>query len=366
MLKDRKFLILIGLIIFLPLFTIVLTSMLQGCQKKGTTYEAYEKNMLVAAKNYFNKNKILPKNESEIAKVSLTTLIDKRYIKSSNRTLKDSSCKGSVTVRLNGSSLEKNKGGFLNYNVYLKCSKYETNTLGSKLKENIVTSKSGLYESEDGYIFKGDKVNNYINFYNKDYRIMGITSNGLVRLIREEYEPISRMWDNKYNVEVKQSYGKNIYEDSLILKYLMQDYFNEKILSKTAREHVVSNDSCIGKRSLTDTSISKKNDCSQTIKNQFVSLMTVSDYALASTDPDCKKITDRSCNNYNYLKNVTTSTWTSNGVSENTYEIFSLDGGVIMEKSANEYGYYNIIISIDENEKIESGNGTEDDPFIIK
>lgn len=366
MLKDKKFLILIGLIILLPLFTIILTSMLQGCQKNGTTYEMYEKNMINAAKNYFSKNEILPKNEGEVAKVSLSTLVNKKYIKSSSRALKDNSCKGNVTVRLNGSSLEKNEGGFLNYTVYLKCNKYETDTLGSKLKENIVTSKSGLYKSEDGYIFRGDKVNNYINFYNKDYRIMGITSAGLVRLIRAEYEPISRMWDNKYNIEVKQSYGKSIYEDSLILKYLLQDYNNDKRISKLAKEHVVANDTCIGKRSSNDKSISKQTDCNQILKNQFVSLMTVSDYALASTDPDCKKITDRSCNNYNYLKNVSTSTWTSNSVSENTYEVFSLDGGVIMAKNANEYGYYNMIIYIDENEKIVSGKGTYEDPFIIK
>ena len=366
MLKDKKFLILIGLIIFLPLFTIVLTSIMRGCQNRGSSYNLYEKNMIKAAEKYFKRNHTEPDKEGEFVRVSLDTLVSNNYIKSSSSSLKDSSCTGYVTARLNGSSVEKNKGGFVNYLVNLECQKYKTETLASLLKKDIVTSKSGLYKVGNEYIFKGDEVKNYITFHDKNYRIMGITSDGFVKMIKVDNEPVSKTWDSKYNIEVKQSYGKTIYSDSNILKSLTNDYLYDKKISKEARKHIVATDTCIGKRSINDITISKQIDCQETIPNQFISLIGVSDFALASADPDCNNITTRSCNNYNYLKNIAYETWTTNAVTENSYEVLTLNGGVIMPEIANKYMKYNIIIHIDANEKIQSGIGTEEEPYLIK
>jgi hypothetical protein len=58
------------------------------------------------------------------------------------------------------------KDDSLNYIVNLECEKYSTVKLIDKLKEDIVTSKSGLYVTNDGYIYKGDKVNNFVSFDN--------------------------------------------------------------------------------------------------------------------------------------------------------------------------------------------------------
>ena len=366
MIRDKKFLILVGLIIFLPLLTILLTSMLQGCENRGSSYNVYEKNMIKAAEKYFRMNKLEPTIEGKTSRVSLSTLVSNKYIKSSESYLKDSSCTGSVIARMNGVSLEKNKGGFVNYLVNLNCKNYKTPTILENLKEMSSDAKSGLYQVGSEYIFKGEKPKNYISFYDKDYRIMGITSDGLIKLIRSEYEPLSRMWDNKYNLETKQSNGKTIYKDSLILSYLTDDYLNEKKIKSDARKHIIANNVCIGKRSRTDSRISKEIDCQEIIPNQLISLMTASDFFLASSDPDCTSTASRSCNNYNYLKKVANSSWTSNSVTENTHEVLNLSGGIIIAQNANIYNFYNIIIYIDGNEKIKSGSGTEEDPFIIK
>lgn len=366
MLKDRKFLILVGLIIFFPLLTLILTASLQGCENRGSNYQVYEKNMIRAAEKYFKKNKILLKSEGKTARVSLNTLVSNNYIKSSENALKDSTCKGSVVARMNGISQEKNKDGFVNYLAFLECKKYKTQTLGELLKESITETKSGLYKFDDEYIFKGDDVKNYITFFDKNYRIMGITSNGLVKLIKTESEPITRMWDNKYNIEVKQSFGKTIYSDSMILKYLTNDYFTEKKISSEARKHLVANNTCIGRRSKKDFSISRQLDCQDIIENQFITLMNVSDYALASIDPDCNSVVSRSCNNYNYLKNVASSSWTPNSVTENSYEALNISGGTIVAQNASQYNYYSIVIFIDMNEKVSSGEGTVENPYIIK
>ena len=362
---DKKFLILAGLIISFPIVTIILLSVLQGCQRSNDSYKDYEKKMTQAAMKYFKTNNLIPTVEGRTSKVSLSTLVSKNLIKDASKALKDSSCSGNVTVRLNGSSLEKNEGGFLNYIANLKCKDYETPTILGLTKQNVVTEGSGLYYFNGEYIFKGDKVKNYIRFYDKDYRILGITNDGLARLVGSESESIMRMWDSKYNSEAKFAYGKTIYKDSLILGYLLDDYFNKKKINLEARKHLAAHDVCIGKRAKKDIRISKEIDCSDIIENQLISIMTISDYFLASNDEECDSIISRTCNNYNYLYHVASSTWTTNAVTDNTYEVFYVGGGNASVLNANEYNYYNVVIYIDANEKISSGSGTLEDPFII-
>ena len=361
MLNDKKFWVLVALIVILPIFTIILSIVFQSCGNNGSAYDAYEKKMITAAKKYLRVNDISPKAEGEIVKISLNTLVENKYIK-----LSDSTCNGSVSVRKNGSLIEKTNGGFLNYLANLNCKKYNTNTLNRVLKENIVTEGSGLYSVNGEYIYKGNKPKNYITFYDKKYRIMGITEDGLVKLIKIDTEPVARIWDNKYNIDVKQSYGKNIYKDSELLRYLNEDYMNKKKITEDVRMHIVSNDVCIGKRSKNDFSISKAVDCQEILENQVLTVMNVSDYALASLDVDCNSIVSRSCNNYNYLKGFSTFTWTTNPVLENTYEVFFNSGGVISYQNANQYTNYNIVLYIDGDEKVKGGIGTEEDPYIIK
>ena len=363
---DKKLLFLAGLLIFLPIFTILLLATLQSCSNSGNSYEKYEKLMHKSAERYLKKNKLIPKNSSEVFVVKLNTLVTKEYIKSPEDELGDASCTGSVKVRRNGLIESKETEGYLNYTVNLNCKNYKTKTLKDILLSQEIQNKSGLYLVDNQYIFKGDRPKNYINFYGKDYRIMGITEKGYIKLIRSEAEPISRSWDNKYNIDAQKAYGKNIYGDSLILRYLIEDYSNPKKINKQAKQHIVSNDVCIGKRSVNDINIDKAADCSEILSNQVVSMLTMSDYALASNDPDCLNLKSRSCSNYNYLYNVASSTWTSNVVTDNSYDVFYVGDGIINSISANKYNSYNIVIYIDGDETITNGSGSLDDPYVIK
>ena len=360
---DKKVLILAGLIIILPIFTMLLLVFLQSCSNGSNSYENYEKTMIKSAERYLKINKLLPKNESEVSVVKLDTLVAKNYIKSPEKQLKDGSCSGFVKVRKNGIIPDKNNEGFLNYIVNLKCKDYSTESFKKILMDNLVNTGSGLYSVGNEYIFKGDKPKNYFSFFGKEYRIMGIDSKGYIKIVKSEAEPISRSWDNKYNVEAKHTYGKNIYSDSLILQYLLLDYQNPKKINKETKKHIVSNDLCIGKRSSKDYSIDKTIDCSEVIGNQLVSLMNISDYALASTDPDCNTTNSRSCSNYNYLYRIASSTWTPNSNSENSYEVFYLGNGMMYLDSANQYNEYNIIVYIDGDETGITGEGTLDNPY---
>ena len=94
--------------------------------------------------------------------------------------------------------------------------------------------------------------------------------------------------------------------------------------------------------------------------------MNVSDFAMASADPDCHTTRDRSCNNYNYLSNVAPSTWTMNSINDNSYEALFISGGLQGHQNANLYNEYSIVIYIDGNEPYTSGDGSSNNPYSIE
>lgn len=362
---DKKFLIMAGGIILLPILIIIFLAIIQGCSGGVSTHEEYEQKMISSATKYFKDKKKEPSEEGETATVKLDKLVSEGYIKSTEKLLGDTSCKGEVKVRRNGASVEINDGGFLNYTVDLVCDKYETTHLIDKITEEIVTSESGLYQVGEELIFKGDKVKNYISIYDFTYRIVSVDKDGILKLVRTEPEIASRLWDNKYNVEVNYSYGINLYKDSSILTYLMKDYENAKKVNKKTKQIIVAYDVCIGRRSSADYSISKEVDCSEKLEKQVISMLNASDFAMASADPNCNSVIAKSCKNYNYLSKIATSTWTMNASSENTYEVFFISNGLLEHQNANVYNEYNTVIYIDGDELYTTGEGTATKPYII-
>ena len=362
---DKKFLITVGGIILIPVVLLVFLAIIQACGNRKMSYEKYETKMIAAAKNYIKSEKIDLTKESETEVISIKKLVDGGFIKSTEKLLDDTTCKGNVTVRRNGQVVEANEGGYLNYIPNLECDKYSTVHLNDKLMESLTTTEAGLYQVGNEYIFKGEKPKNYINFYGKEYRIMSIDSNGIVKLVRSETELNSRMWDSKFNTEVNRTVGKNIYKDSKIRSYLMEDYLNVKKIKKDARQHIVSYNACIGKRSASDYSISREIDCNEILENEVISLVNVSDYFMASLDPECNSTSARSCNNYNYLYYMPLSTWTLNSSSDTSYDVIYVSNELTTFETANTNASYNIVIYIDGNELYTTGKGTSNDPYVI-
>ena len=298
---DKKFLIIVGCIVCMPILLIIVLALIRGCDRK-ISYEKYEEKMITAFESYIKDKKKAPEVEGETFSISLDKLVEKEYIKSTEKLLEDDSCEGTVTVRNNGVSIENNGDGFLNYTVDLECKDYSSVHLVDKLMEDLTTSESGLYQVGDEYIFKGDKVDNYIMLSQIPYRIMSIDKDGILKLIKIDPESPSKMWDDKFNIETNRNSGINLYKDSKMIYYLLDDYNNTKRISNDTKKHLIAYDVCIGKRSNLDASISKENDCSLKLEKQIVSLINVSDYALASLDSNCIDLRSRSCNNYNYLR----------------------------------------------------------------
>ena len=64
--------------------------------------------------------------------------------------------------------------------------------------EKIVTEGSGLYKVGSNYEYKGNDVNNYLNFNNQIFRILRVNQDGSVDAV---YSGTSAelMWNSKYD-----------------------------------------------------------------------------------------------------------------------------------------------------------------------
>lgn len=360
-LSKKNLYLLIGLLSF-PIVLILFLMILKCCSGGKQSYEAYEKSMTSSAQKYFENKNLMPIEEGGEVTVSLDDLVNEGYISSSLKKLKDDSCTGSVTVKNHGASFKENNGGFYVFIPNLVCDDYKSIHLIDKIKEGIVTEKSGLYDMGDELIFKGAKVNNYVSFFDKTYRIISIDSNGIMKLVKDTPEKETEVWDYKYNVDVENAYGKNDFSDSYILDSLSDLYLKT---SDKQKKHLVAYSVCYGNRSISNLSVDKNIECSKSIDNQFISMINTYDFVRASYDVDCKNINDGACHNYNYLFDILRTTWTVNGDLDTSYKVYYYSQGYIFLTKANSAKKFNIVIYLDANELYKKGDGSLDNPYVI-
>ncbi|MBR3898271.1 MAG: hypothetical protein IKJ43_03205 [Bacilli bacterium] len=70
----------------------------------------------------------------------------------------------------------------------------------SNLTNDVVTTGSGLYDNGDGsYVYKGNDPYNYVTFNNELWRIVSISSNGQLKIIKDEKLTEDRVFDSNGN-----------------------------------------------------------------------------------------------------------------------------------------------------------------------
>lgn len=328
----------------------------KGITETNVSYEKLESMMLNAAGRYFEQNG-LPDIDGETKQVSLPNLVSEGFLKPLSKLTKDTTCNGYVKVN--------NNGGYNLFIPYLECSEYKTKTLADAIKANLTTAGDGLYEKDGEYIFKGEHVNNYVQFANSLWRIIKIDKNNNVKLIMTQAYKEKVTWDDRYNVTTNSNTGINSYDVSRIKEKLTDIYNTEKMFSENVKKHIVSTDICVGKRSINNFSLDNKDLCDKVLEKQFLSLIDVTEYYNASLDTNCKALSDLSCDNYNYFSSFFTSGWTITGVLENTYEVYKSIAGEPYANKANTTNSIYLVLHVSGNEKFISGSGTETDPFII-
>lgn len=357
--KLKKIIIIVlGCFIILFLFLFMMSS----CSKKITP-QSLETKIVENAKNYYKLHKEELPGKNVVTTISLGDLVNKGIIKELDKLLdKDTNCAGTLTI--------ENNNDYYMYSPNLSCtstnSTYITENLKDKLLENIVTSGNGLYKIGNSYYYRGDNLDNYIIFDGLLWRITKINSDNTIRLIEaNRREPV--VWDDRYNEDTKASTGINNYSynnlNSRIIEHLNDIYSNETVLTNDGKGFIKETSLCIGKRTTIETINDGSIECSETLPNQYLGLLQLNEYMIASLDSNCLSTTSTACKNYNYLADFSNSYWTLTSNSENTNQAYKINT-TIMSATTSNTGMARMVINISENTNI-TGTGTETDPYIV-
>lgn len=323
------------------------------------SYDKIEDKMVSAAEKYYEANEdLLPKEEVSKVEVDAETLAKKGYMQDLNSyTDKNVSCSGKVVVLRNGDNYD--------YIPKLDCGEdYNTLSLAKKLIDtDLVTESDGLYEIDGEYVYRGEKLNNYVKFAGMNFRVLRITSDNEIRLIQVDNVK-QEDWDNRYNAEKKTTAGINDFNVSRIKDNLEEIYNGETFKAKD-KAKIIPKQLCIGKRYEDDASKSGYTECDVLTEEYYpLGLIQLNEFLIASIDEGCVGIKSRQCTNYNFLAGFNKNYWTLTANKSNTYQVYYID---IMPQIglARKPAGIKLVINISGEINYASGNGTLEEPYVI-
>ena len=350
-----------GLLIILWLVSVIMP--------KSYTYEQVEEIMKKAAIEYFAEYpENLPKGEGQGIEIDCANLVAAGKMKDlSNYVGEGNACTGTVQVQKSGDD-------YL-YTPYLNCGEeYATMELYKAVvsQGTVNQGQYGLYRIGSDYVFRGEKVNNYVELDEGLWRIVKINAKGNVVLVKDEAVGSPVPYDDRYNEEKEWKSGINAFGASRLKDSIENMYQNpdkdlkEVFLSKEDKQRIVTFNLCVGKRAESDTGNDNSIECKTTQANTKVGLLTVSDYMRASIDSNCTTTISKSCTNYNYLK-TDFSWWSVTANSASTSEAYLIDdGGSIESNMTTIYAYIRPVIYLNERTMYKSGEGTKSKPYKLK
>lgn len=366
-LEKAKLIKTMGIILVMAIVFILIMFLITSCTNGKKTYEEIEEIMTSAAESYFdNHQESLPQKDGGTQTVDVSVLVAEGKMKDLSK-YTNATCTGSVKVKKSGST-------YL-YVPNLNCGEaYTSQELYSKVKEDnkIVSTGYGLYNKNGNYIFRGEKVNNYVQLDSALWRIVKITSGNNLVLVMNETLGNTEPWDNRFNQTLNYKAGINTYSSSRIKESLTEAYntkdenVTSAFLSDKDKSMLVSFNLCTGKRALDETGTEQAVECREIAKDQKVGLLTAADYMNASIDTNCKSPSTRSCQNYNYLNNKA-EYWLATANPANTNEAYMVtaSNGIKVGDASN-YAEVRPVVHLNTNVLYKSGSGTEEDPYIVK
>lgn len=340
---------------------IVILIIINACSNRsGNSYEDIENDMINAAKEYYsNRKNRLPKEDDSSIEISTGTLIDAELLEEIvDPNNKNQTCSGHVEVTKVGDDYS--------YTPFLTCKgNYEPEYLTDIIKD-VKTDEygNGVYEIGDELVYRGEDVNNYVQFNNQLWRIVKMDAEGDFKLISAIYSEESYSWDDAYNSEREESVGQTTDYLHTNIRKVLNDYYEENFTTDS-KAKIVSKDLCIGKYAESDE-FNKEKECSIIKENEKVGLLNATDYKNASLDSNCKNLTDNACENYNYLADpASINTWILNSSTEDTYKVLRLRQTMVWSTASTQIRI-NPVIHINNKSIVSSGKGTIDNPYIIK
>ena len=254
--------------------------------------------------------------------------------------------------------------------LYGVCTHDETGpSVGNQLLDevNIVTSGDGLYkdEYEDRYFYKGANPNNYVNFNNSLWRIISIENDGTIKIMKNEN--IGEMvWDTSVGVYWGTA-SLNVYLNNSFLA----------TLSDTSK--IVSKNFSIGEVTLLNSSLkSQVDEENATLFNAKVGIITVSEFLRSNSNisqcstfllnSDNRKI----CVNTSWITNTLSfdNFWTITPAknSYNDPSVYPIGSNGYIDYISNSSAKYHVfpVIYLSSTAKVTSGDGSENNPYIIE
>ena len=317
-----------------------------------------ESMMVVAAKEYLSEHReMTPTAESGPVTIEVSTLVEGKYLKDLSKLSTEEGCTGNVTIVSNNNALR--------YIPELVCTNYETYSLSDTIlsRETIATSGNGLYELNNYYTYRGEYVNNYVNFVNYSWRILKFDENMMYLVLSDTLNGDTMyVFDDRFNESINSYRGRNEFENSRVYQTL-QGFYDGYFQNYHA--YLKNMDACVHTRSEQDQDKTGAIECFTTF-NTPISLLSVYDYMNASLDSMCLIATSRNCSNYNYLSTTTNRWWLMNGTNENTYQVYASNTtGAISLDSASARKDLRIVIAIPSDVLYKDGIGTSSDPFVL-
>lgn len=328
------------------------------------SYAEIETLMKNAAKKYYSENSDkLPKTTGGTIEISAKNLSNLGYMKDLNKYVKKGTCSGKVVI-------ENNDDIFV-YTPYLDCgNSYKTVELFREITKgsNIVTEGVGLYAQNNQYVFRGEVQTNYVSLNNRLYRIVKVDANNEIELILQDaMEQMFVSWDDRYNSDVKNSFGINDFNISRLKNSLERIYDQtgkNALFTDKEKELLVYHNYCLDKTGPKDPI---STDCLQSSVKMKVGLLTTSEYMNASLDEECNYVTSKSCQNYNYLVKSRLNWWLITASGLNSYEAFYVtSGGTIRATECFTINDIRPVIYLNSKAMYKSGTGTKEDPYLIK
>lgn len=328
-----------------------------------SSYEDVEDIMKDAAIEYYDDNdNQLPKEIGNSVEVDIADLTSGKYMKEISKYTKKKNvtCDGVVKVT--------NVNGNYRYNPMLDCGDdYQTITLANYIKDNtkVVESGSGLYSQNNNLVYRGDDANNYAKMGEKNFRIIKIEENKVVLIYTDKL--VNMTWDDRYNIDKNSKIGINDYSVSRIKEYLDEIYDNDTLFTENEKLLLSNHNVLTGKRKEDETDKNNAKEGSNTLENQYLGLITVSDFLNVSLDSNCNSSTSVSCVNYNYLMDFDYSYWTITADSETSYKAFKIDSsiGSTLAYTNSSSGVQPVIYLVEDAVYV-SGDGSLDNPYTFR
>ena len=244
-----------------------------------------------------------------------------------------------------------------------------TTTFGEQDVE-VVSTGDGLYADgyEPGkYTYKGANPNNYITFNNETWRIISISSDGSIKIMRNE-KTESRVFDID---------NSNVWETSDIKEYLNGDYLatittnQNKIISHTWSVGAVTNDNSDLAGQIADENGTQS-------QSSRVGMITISEYLRTNSDTSgCGSFASynsnfQTCRKTSWMYQIANAVWTITTNKNNESEVMYIHSvGNIREEVAQGnvdplgVNHQSTPVLYLTSSTTLSGTGTQSDPYVI-